>query len=163
MAECKEVIHQLKRRQHTTWNIELRSLSSQSLLTLLTYINECQVRSLYIVNTHFDSNCVSQLIQVATYNKTIDVLYLSSSPLLPDTYHLLTTALNNNNTLERLYLFNDNNISDNDMPYIYNLITTNTTLQFLFLYCPNITKFFMQNVCAKNKSLDVCINGNRLC
>ena len=121
------------------------------------------MRSLYIVNTHFDSNCVNQLIQVAAYNKTIDVLYLSSSPLLPNTYHLLTTALSNNNILERLYLFNDNKISNKDIPYIYHLIATNTTLQFLFLYCPNITKFVMQNVCVKNKSLDVFINGNRLC
>ena len=157
------MIHQLKRRQHTTWSIKIKSLSSQSLLTLLTDINECQVRSLYIWNTHFDSNCVNQLIQVAAYNKTIDVLYLSSSPLLPDTYHLLTTALSNNNILERLYLFNGNNISDKDIPYIYHLIATNTTLEFLFLYSPNMTKFVMQNVCVKNKSLDVCINGYRLC
>ena len=41
VAECKEVIHRLKRQQHTTWWIELISLSPQSLLTVLTDINEC--------------------------------------------------------------------------------------------------------------------------
>ena len=87
MEECKEVIHQLKRRQHTTWWIKLKSLSPQSLLTLLIDINECQVRRLDIMNTHFDSNCVSQLSQVVTYNKTMEVLVFTP-PLF---YQILTT------------------------------------------------------------------------
>ena len=87
MAECKEVIRQLKRQQHTTWSIELNSLSPQSLLTILTDINECQVRGLYIYNTHFDSKCVSQLSQVLTYNQTMEALYLISHL----SYQILTT------------------------------------------------------------------------
>ena len=165
MAECKEVIHQLKRRQHTTWDIVLDSLSPQSLLTLLTDINECQVRGLYIYNTHFDSNCVIQLSQVVTYNKTMEVLYLNSSPLLPNTYHLLTTAVTGNKIIKTLYLWNDTNISDNDIPHLSHLIINNNTLQELWLNkCPKITKFGEQQLfVVKNNSLKyLYVNGNTL-
>ena len=157
MAECKEVIHQLKRRQHTTWHIELKSLSPQSLLAVLTDINECQVRGLNIYNTHFDINCISQLSQVVTYNKTMEYLSLLSSPLLPNTYHLLTTAVAGNKIIKGLYLYNDTNISDNDIPHLSNLIINNNTLQYLSLIeCPKITEFGeqqLQNVVVNNNSL----------
>ena len=167
MAECKEVIRQLKRRQHTTWNIGLISLSPQSLLTILTDINECQVRRLDIENTHFDSNCVSQLSQVLTYNQTMEYLYLDSSPLVPDTYHLLTTAVVGNKIIKELELWYDNNITDKDIPHFSNLIINNKTLQELYFYgCPKITKFGkqqLQNVCVNNNSLSVYFNGEILC
>ena len=167
MAECKEVIHQLKRQQHTTWWIELNTLSPQSLLTVLTDINECQVRGLNIDNTHFDINCISQLSQVVTYNKTMEDLYLDSSPLLPNTYHLLTTALTGNKIIKRLYLSYDTNITDNDIPHLSHLIINNNTLQVLDLVeCPNITEFGiqqLQNVVVKNNSLKyLYVNGNYL-
>ena len=167
VVECKEVICQLKRKQHTTWRIKLTSLSPQSLLTVLTDINECQVRRLVIVNNYFDSNCVSQLVQVVTYNKTMENLFLISSPLLQDTYQLLTTALTNNKVIKILYLWHDNNISDKDIPHLSHLITNNKTLQSLYLTdCPNITKFGkkqLQDVCAKNNSLKrLSINDNIL-
>ena len=167
MAECKEVIHQLKRQQHTTWSIELNLLFPQSLLTILTDINECQVKRLYIKNTDFDSNCVSQLSQVLTDNQTIEVLDLFSSPLIPDTYHLLTTAVAGNKIIKKLYLWHDNNITDNDIPHLSHLITTNKTLEVLDLTkCPKITKFGIQqlrNVCGENNSLKILsINGTIL-
>ena len=166
MAECKEVICQLKRLQYTTWSIELHSLSPQSLLTVLTDINECQVRILYIRNTNFDSNCVSQLSQVLTYNQTMEYLTLISSPLVPDTYHLLTTAVVGNKIIKKLGLWVDNNITDKDIPHFSNLIITNKTLEVLDLtHCPNITKFGkqqLQNVCVNNNSLSVWFNGERL-
>ena len=167
MAECKEVIHQLKRQQHTTWWIVLDRLSPQSLLTVLTDINECQVRILDIENTHFDSNCISQLLQVITYNKTMKYLRLFSSPLLPNTYQLLTTALTNNTIIKVLYLYNDPNITDNDIPHLSHLINNNNTLQSLDLYkCTNITKFGiqqLQNVVVNNNSLKrLFVNGNKL-
>ena len=159
MAECKEVIRQLKRLQHTTWSILLDSLSPQSLLTILTDINECRVRGLYIENTPFDGNCVSQLSQVLTYNQTMEVLYLHSSPLVPDTYHLLTTAVVGNKIIKRLYLWNDNNITDKDIPHFSNLIINTKTLEELYLIgCPKITKFGkqqLQNVRVNNNSLSV--------
>ena len=166
MAECKEVIHQLKRRQHTTWWITLKSLSPQSLLTILTDINGCHVRVLYIYNTRFDSNCVSQLSQVLTYNQTMEELYLSSSPLVPDTYHLLTTAVVGNKIIKELYLWYDNNITDKDIPHFSNLIINAKTLQALHLYnCPKITKFGkqqLQNVCVNNNSLIVFFDREEL-
>ena len=166
MAECKEVMYQLKGRQHTTWEmISLKSLSPESLLTLLTDINECQVKALYIRNTNFDSNCISQLAHVLTYNKTLEDLSLISSPLLPDTYQLLTTALINNKNIKRLDLLNDKNISDKDIPHLCELVTGNKTLTALsFRGCGKITKFGIkqvQNVLVKNKSLSsVSINDN---
>ena len=167
MAECKEVIHQLKRRQHTTWWIELYTLSPQSLLTVLTDINECKVRELEIWNTHFDSNCISQLSQVITYNKTMEYLRLISSPLLPNTYQLLTTALTNNTIIKLLVLYYDPNITDNDIPHFSHLINNNNTLEYLYLTnCTNITKFGiqqLQNVVVNNNSLKgLFVNGNRL-
>ena len=156
MAECKEVIRQLKRQQHTTWSITLKSLSPQSLLTILTDINECQVRELYIYNTHFDSNCVSKLSQVLPYNQTMEVLSLYSSPLIPDTYLLLTTAVADNKIIKILQLYNDNNITNKDIPHLSTLIRNTNTLQHLYLYCPNITKFGiqqLQNVVVNNNSL----------
>ena len=176
MVECKEVIRQLKRQQHTTWRIVLRSLSPQSLLTILTDINECQVdildiwntpfecqvRELVIYDTPFDSNCVSQLSQVLTYNQTMEELYLNSSPLVQDTYHLLTTAVVGNKIIKRLGLWQDNNITDKDIPHFSNLIINNKTLKVLYLNgCPNITKFGkqqLQNVCVNNNSLRVWFN-----
>ena len=167
MAECKKIIRQLKRRQHITWWIELNSLSPESLLTVLTDINECQVRGLYITNTHFDINCVSQLSQVVTYNKTMEYLYLHSSPLLPNTYQLLTTAVAGNKIIKELGLWNDTNITDNDIPHLSHLIINNNTLQVLWLDgCPKITKFGiqqLQNVVVKNNSLkSLFVNDNRL-
>ena len=168
MVECKEVLCQLKRQQHITWRIKLTSLSPQSLLTVLTDINECQVKRLVIVNNDFDSNCVSQLVQVVTYNKTMENLFLISSPLLPDTYQLLTLALTNNKVIKILYMSHDKSISDRDIPHLSQLIANNKTLQLLYLtYCPNITKFGkkqLQNVCAKNNSLKLLsINENVRC
>ena len=166
MAECKEVIRQLKRLQHTTWSIVLNRLSPQSLLRILTDINGCQVRRLNIRNTHFHSNCVSQLSQVLTYNQTMEVLSLISSPLVPDTYHLLTTAVAGNKIIKRLYLWHDNNITDKDIPHFSNLIINNKTLEVLDLTgCPKITKFAkqqLQNVCVNNDSLSVYFDGEIL-
>ena len=166
MAECKEVIHQLKRQQRTTWWIELNSLSAQSVLTLLTDINECQVKGLDIWNTHFDSTCVSKLSQVITYNKTIEYLYFHSSSLLPNTYHLLTTAVTSNKIIKILGLYNDTNITDKDIPHFCNLINDSKTLQNLYFYnCPKITKFGEQqlhNVCVNNDSLSLYFDLKKL-
>ena len=168
MVECKEVIHQLKRQQHRTWRIELNSLSPESLLTLLTDINECKVRRLYIKNTRFDCNCVRQLSEVITYNKTMKVLRLTSSPFLPDTYRLLATALTENKIIKGFTLYHDNSISDKDIPHLCHLITNNKTLLSLsFTNCRNITNFGkqkLQKVCVKNDNLKYFfINGNVLC
>ena len=167
MAECKEVIHQLKKRQHTTWSIKLNLLFPDSLLTVLSDINECLVIGLDIVNTPFDSDCVSELVQVVTSSKTIEYLQLVSSPLLPDTYHLLTTTLSSNNTIKSLYLYGDDNITDKDVPQICDIVINNKTLKVLYLTnCPNITEYGIQqiqNVLVYNNSLcELFVNGNYL-
>ena len=97
----------------------------------------------------------------------MEVLYLSSSPLVPDTYHLLTTAVVGNKIIKTLYLQNDNNITDKHIPHLSTLITNTNTLQSLFLnVCPNITKFGiqqLQNVVVNNNSLKyLFVNGNIL-
>ena len=89
--------------------------------------------------THFDCNCVSQLSQVVTRNKTMEDLYLNSSPLLPDTYNLLTTALTNNKIIKILFLWDDNNINDKDIYHFCHLIINNKGLQVLHLTdCPKL-------------------------
>ena len=97
----------------------------------------------------------------------METLAFHSSPLLPDTYKLLTAALTNNRVMKVLYLYNDNNISDKDIPHFFQVITYNNTLQELdFTDCPNITKFGehqLQNVLVKNNSLSVCVNFHKLC
>ena len=89
----------------------------------------------------------------------MEVLSLHSSPLVPDTYHLLTTAVVGNKIIKTLDLWHDNNITDKDIPHFSNLIYNTKTLQVLHLYnCPKITKFGkqqLQNVCVNNNSLSV--------
>ena len=162
------MIHQLKRQQHTIWWIELISLSPQSLLRLLTDINECQVRGLDIYNTHFDTNCVSQLSQVVTYNKTMEVLLLRLSPLLQNTYHLLTTAVTGNKIIKWLALYNDTNITDYYIPHLSHVTINNNTLEVVVLFgCPKITelgKQQLQNVVVKNNNLkSLYVNDNYFC
>ena len=164
VTECKEVMHQLKKRQYITWRIEVNSLSPDSLLTVLTNINECLVRGIYILNTSFDSGCINKLVEIVTYNKTVEVLYIFSSPLLPDTFYLLATALSSNDTIKRLWLSYDKNITDKD---VCHFIASNKTLEELCLnYCPNITNFGIQQIqklLFNNKSLSyLYINGNKL-
>ena len=166
MEECKEVIQQLK-RENTTRSISLKSLSPDSLLTLLTDIKECQVGGLFIQNTCFDSDCVNELVQIVTYSKTMADLRLYSSPLLPDTYHFLTTAISSNNKLKSLHFYYDNNLTDNEIPHICDLIINNKKLEDLHLTnCPNITKFGIkqiESILVNNNSLKVLyINGTYL-
>ena len=97
----------------------------------------------------------------------MEELYLFSSPLLPNTCHLLTTALTGNTIIKGLYLWDDTNITDNDIPHLSHLIINNNTLQELDLHkCPKITIFGiqqLQNVVVKNNSLkSLFVNGNRL-
>ena len=163
MAECKEVICQLKRQRHTTWSIKLDTLSPKRLLTILTDINEdCQVGGLYIENTRFDSRCVTKLAHVVSNNKGLEDLRFVSSPLLPDTYRLLTTAISNSKALKSFDLVDDNNITDKDMKHICDLITTNTTLEYLHLKdCCNITESGIQELqtaLVNNESLSLWIN-----
>ena len=66
-----------------------------------------------------------------------------------------------------LYLYNDNNITDKDIPHFFQVIINNNTLEELdFTDCPNITKFGeqqLQNVLVKNNSLSVCVNFKKIC
>ena len=125
------------------------------------------MRGLDIYNTHFDTNCVSQLSQVLTYNKTMEALLLCSSPLLPNTYHLLTTAVTGNKIVKWLTFHNDTNISDNDIPHLSHVIIKNNTLEVVVLFgCPKITEFGkqqLQNVVVKNNNLkSLYVNDNYL-
>ena len=97
----------------------------------------------------------------------MEVLRLLSSPLLPNTYHLLTTALTNNTIIKRIVLYHDTTITDNNIPHFSYLINNNNTLEVLSLFkCTNITKFGiqqLQNVVVNNNSLKyLFVNDNRL-
>ena len=153
--ECEEVMSQLKRQQQTggqLW-ITLNKSSPDSLLTVLSNINECLVWRLDICDSPLYSHCVCELSHVLTHNRTIEELYLFSSPLSPNYLKMLTNALSTNITLKTLWLEDDNNITDEDIPHICHVLSVNTTLMGLYLnLCINITEFGEQQI---TKVLDI--------
>ena len=167
VIECEEVMTKLMMQNRTDiqWWIELYTLSSDCLLTVFTKLNECVVVRLDINDTQFDSHCISELCQVLTNNKTIEGLSFWSSPLTSTGLELLSNAVSVNSTLKALILVSDNTITDEEIPYIINMLSTLEVL--LINFCPSITNNGMQHisqVATTNTSLaQVYINGCDLC
>ena len=143
VEQCNEVISQLKSQKHTGkhWEIIIQSSSPASLLIVLNNINECLVRKLDIEGTSFKESyhCASKLSHVLTHNNTLKELLLRSSPLSPNSLKMITEALTTNTTLKSLMVFNDDTITDNDIPYICNAISANKTLEKLCISSSKIT------------------------
>ena len=53
-----------------------------------------------------------------TESKKIKELRLYSSPLSPNTLQMITNALSINTTMKSLWISNDDNITDNDLPHM---------------------------------------------
>ena len=137
-------MNQLKRQEHNKkhWKITFNSSSPESLLTAFRKINDCLVRGLYIWNTTLNNHCVSDLSHVLVSNKTIKELEFISSPLSSNHLQLITNAVSTNNTLKILVLYNDDTITDKDIPHICRMLLVNKSLEVLDLWnCPNITIF----------------------
>ena len=64
-------------------------------------------------------------------------------------------------------MYGDNNITDKDVPQIYDIIINNKTLKVLYLTnCPNITEYGIQQIpnvlVYKNGLCELFVNGNYL-
>ena len=163
--QWEQVMSQLK-KSRIYWKIVLKSSSPESLLLVFSNIDECPVKALHIENTPLNSRCVTKLSGVLTENKKMEELRLYSSPLSPNTLHMITNALSINTKLKSLWLLNDYNITDNDLPHICYIISINRKLRRLSLDCPNITEFGVQQISKvsdKNSTLTyLYVNGNKL-
>lgn len=165
--KCKEVMTRLiNSPQKILWRIILNKSSPNSLLIVLSGINECLVRGLDIYDTRLDSRSAFELSRVLTYTKTLEYLHLHSSPL-SNNLRIITNAMSVNTTLKTFELTGDDTITDQDMAYICELITVNTTLKWLSINkCPNITALGEQQISKvfnENKTLKyININDNYL-
>ena len=113
------------------------------------------MRSLYIVNTSLDSECVSILSEILKTNKTIKRLWLDSSSLTGGIKQV-SDSLCNNKKLVQLWLYNVTGITDEDMTHLSTMLATNTTLKELCLFNCNITDNGVRYICKgliKNQTL----------
>ena len=85
--------------------LNLHSLSPESMLVIMNNISKFAVRRLSIYETQLDSECVSKLSEVLSSNVRIKELYLQSSSFTGGIKQV-SDALVNNVTLEWLWLFN---------------------------------------------------------
>lgn len=166
VEECEEVMTQLKREQQIQWSITLDRSSPESLLTVLVNINECFVRTLDIKNTPLDSHCVSELANVLTNNVKMEELYLFSSSFPPKHLQAIAKPLSSNTTLKTLWIWDDDNITDKDIPHICYVISANKTLKVLSFRCRNVPKIKFEKLSkalGNNKTLNTfLINSNYL-
>ena len=104
--------------------------------------------------TSLDSHCVSELSHILRYNKTLKVLEFHYSPLPLKGLESISNAVSTNTTLKRLLLSEDDTITDEDIPHIFQIITQNTTLKGLHItLCHNITKYEMEQLSTMKSKL----------
>ena len=111
-----------------------------------------------------DSKCVSILSEILKTNKTIKILWLSSSSLTGGIKQV-SDSLFNNKTLQQLVLSNVTGITDEDITHLSTMLSCNTTLKVLYLSYCNITDNGVRYICeglTKNQTLTTLnIGGNR--
>lgn len=165
VEQCEKVLSQLK-ETNEFWRIILESSTPESSLKVFSSINESLVRGLDILHTTLDNCCVSELSRMLTSDKTMNVLYLMSSPLPPNSLEMLSKALSSNKTIKTFLLSGDDNITDEDIPHVCKMLGINTTLEQLYLDCSNITNFGEQQISealVQNSTLiTLYINGSYL-
>ena len=158
IEQCKEVVSRLIKEQQTKgirWRINLRSLSPESALVIISNLSKCAVRALDIHSSPLDSICMSTLsAELQTTNKTMIVLALRYS-LLTGGIKQISDALFTNTTLKVLVL-NNVTITDEDTSNLSNLLSINKTLNKLELRSCNITDNGVRYICeglTKNQTL----------
>ena len=165
VLQSEDVISKLIKEQQTgkEWSIRLYSSSPESTAVIINNLNKCTVRSLHINDTSLDSKCVSILSEILKTNKTIKILVLWSSSLTGGIKQV-SDSLFNNKTLEELWLWNVTGITDEDMPHLSTMLSSNTTLKELELSYCNITDNGVRYICeglTKNQTLTTLdIGGN---
>lgn len=165
VEQCEEVLSQLK-ETNEYWRIILESSTPESSLKVFSNINESLVRGLDILHTTLDNCCISELSHVLSSDKTMNVLYLMSSPLPPNSLQMLCKALSSNKTIKTFLLSGDDNFTDEDIPHVCKMLSINTTLEQLYLDCSNITDFGEQQISEvlvqNNTLITLYINGSYL-
>ena len=165
VVESEDVISKLIKEQQTgkEWSIRLISSSPESTAVIISNLNKCTVRNLYIYYTSLDSKCVSILSEILKTNKRIKILWLQSSSLTGGIKQV-SDSLCNNETLEQLLLSDVTGIKNEDMTHLSTILRTNTTLRDLRLINCNITDNGVRYICeglTKNHTLTtLSIAGN---
>lgn len=163
IEQCEHVMDELKRRHEIEWRIWLKKSQFDSLFVVLQNVNECLVTELEISHTSLSGFCVDELSHVLMYNKTIEILVLSYSPLTDNGLELLCNGVSVNTTLKKLELFHDIEITDRGICQISKLLLVNKTLQILDLYCLKVTatgRGYLSDVVVNNVTLRYLqING----
>ena len=137
------------------WSISLISSSPKSTAVIISNLNMCRVRGLYINNSSLSKKCLSILSEILKTNKTIKTLELVSSSLTGGMKQV-SDSLFNNKTLEKFVLYNIIGITDEDMYYLSNMLLSNTTLKELWFSNCSITDNGVRYICkalTKNETL----------
>ena len=125
------------------------------LKVLIENLNKCIVWRLDISYTLLDSKCISTLSKALATNKSMQELYISSSPVI-NGIKQISDALFINTTLQVLWLDNVTCIKSDDMNHLSNMLTSNKSLKVLHLIYCNITDNGVRYLCeglAKNQKL----------
>ena len=168
--QSEHVINKLKKQQQAKnqWWMYLWLSPPNSSLLVFSNLNDCPLWRLEIYNTTLDSRCLFELSYALTYNKTLEICRLYSSPLTPSGIKLISNAVSTNTTLKTLGLWYDNTVTDEDIPHLGIMLSVNATLEQFYLYaCHNVTdvgKKYLAEALTNNKTLTTLyINDFYLC
>ena len=162
IEQCEEVVSRLIKEQQTKgsrWGINLRLLSPESALVIISNLSKCAVRVLDIHSTSLDRICMSTLsAELQSTNKTtISLLIFYCS--LTGGIKQISDALFTNTTLEGLILINVT-ITDEDTSHLSTMLSFNKTLDKLELSNCNINDNGIQYICEglnKNQTLQTTL------
>ena len=124
-----KLIDELPNIQH--YRIHLYSSSADSTLLLLSQLHQTGTRRLYIRNTPLNDEhiyCLIHCLQV--YNK-FEYLHLYNCNITDNGVKSLSNSLLTNNTLTRLYLYNNPQISSDGIQHLLHLLSNNKTIKTL--------------------------------
>ena len=141
----------LKEEQQMEWSIWVYKSSPESLLVVISNLNECPVKGLILNDTPLDSNCITVLSGTLARNKKLKTLELHSSSLT-GSIKQITEALSTNDTLETFGMWNvklaitDNDEDEDDASHLSYMLHTNNVLKGLHLHNSNINDKCVQQI-----------------
>ena len=126
-----ELIDELPNVQHD--QIYLSSSSADSTLLLLSLLHQTGTRGLYIYDTPLNDEhiyCLAHYLQV--YNK-LEFLRFEDCNIADNGMKSLSNSLLQNNTLTRLYIDNNPQISSDGIQHLLHLLSNNKTIKILYI------------------------------
>ena len=149
IEQCEEVVSRLIKEQQTKRSrcgINLRLLSPESALVIISNLSKCAVRTLDIHSTPLDRICMSTLsAELQSTNKTMISLFIHYCSLTGGIKEI-SDAVFTNTTLEGLILINVT-ITDEDTSHLSTMLSFNKTLDKLELSNCNINDNGVQYIC----------------